>query len=144
MPTPARPTPKGRPSAPVAESHAPPESTRPGVAWTGFFMGSAAVAHARQWRLYSLRAAAMTTSPQDDLLLHARDERGVHRLTLHAPRSFNVLSEEMLTALQLAIDAVAADPQARAVVIAAEGKAFCAGHDLKQMRAHPDIDYYRG
>ncbi|HMN93225.1 MAG TPA: enoyl-CoA hydratase [Hydrogenophaga sp.] len=86
----------------------------------------------------------MTTIPPADLLLHARDERGVHRLTLHAPRSFNALSEEMLTALQSAIDAVAADPQARAVVIAAEGKAFCAGHDLKQMRAHPDIDYYRG
>ncbi len=85
----------------------------------------------------------MTSVPAADLLLHARDRRGVHCLTLNAPRSFNVLSEEMLVALQRALDAVAADPQARAVVIAAEGKAFCAGHDLKQMRAHPDIDYYR-
>jgi enoyl-CoA hydratase/carnithine racemase len=85
----------------------------------------------------------MTTTPQADLLLHARDERGVHRLTLHAPTRFNVLSDEMLTALQSAVDMVAADPQARAVVIAAEGRAFCAGHDLKQMRSHPDIDYYR-
>lgn len=85
----------------------------------------------------------MNATPASDLLLHARDEQGVHRLTLNAPRSFNVLSEEMLAALQAAVDTVSADPQARAVVIAAEGKAFCAGHDLKQMRAHPDIDYYR-
>lgn len=85
----------------------------------------------------------MTTPTPSDPLLHSRDTRGVHRLTLNAPRSFNVLSEEMLAALQAALDAVAADPQARAVVIAAEGRAFCAGHDLKQMRAHPDIDYYR-
>ena len=85
----------------------------------------------------------MTTPTPSDPLLHSRDTRGVHRLRLNAPRSFNVLSEEMLAALQAALDAVAADPQARAVVIAAEGRAFCAGHDLKQMRAHPDIDYYR-
>ena len=85
----------------------------------------------------------MTTPTPSDPLLHSRDTRGVHRITLNAPRSFNVLSEEMLAALQAALDTVAADPQARAVVIAAEGRAFCAGHDLKQMRAHPDIDYYR-
>lgn len=85
----------------------------------------------------------MNPSAPSDLLLHTRDTRGVHRLTLNAPRSFNVLSEEMLVALQRALDAVAADAQCRTVVIAAEGRAFCAGHDLKQMRAHPDIDYYR-
>ncbi|TNF61019.1 MAG: enoyl-CoA hydratase [Burkholderiales bacterium] len=85
----------------------------------------------------------MNATPANDLLLHARDAQAVHRLTLNAPRSFNVLSEEMLAALQSALDQVAADPQSRAVVIAAEGRAFCAGHDLKQMRAHPDIDYYR-
>jgi len=90
-----------------------------------------------------LPAAAMTTIADADLLLHARDERGVHRLTLNAPRSFNVLSEEMLTCLLKALDTVAADPQARVVVIGAEGRAFCAGHDLKQMRAHPQLDYYR-
>jgi len=85
----------------------------------------------------------MTISPDADPLLHARDVRGVHRLTLNAPRSFNVLSEAMLTALLKALDVVAADAQARAVVIGAEGRAFCAGHDLKQMRAHPQLDYYR-
>ena len=76
-------------------------------------------------------------------LLHTRDDRGVHSLTLNTPRSFNVLSEAMLIALQAAIDAVAADPKARLVVIGASGKAFCAGHDLKEMKANPELTYYQ-
>ena len=76
-------------------------------------------------------------------LRHERDARGVHILTLDAPRSFNVLSEAMMAELQAALDAVAADPQARAVVIAAEGRAFCAGHDLKQMKSKPELAYYQ-
>jgi enoyl-CoA hydratase/carnithine racemase len=49
----------------------------------------------------------------------------------------------MLTALQAALDAVASDDGARVVVLAAAGKAFCAGHDLKEMRAVPSLDYYQ-
>jgi enoyl-CoA hydratase/carnithine racemase len=78
-----------------------------------------------------------------DVLIHTRDDRGVHTLTLNTPRSFNVLSEAMLAALQSAIDAVAADAHARVVVIGASGKAFCAGHDLKEMKANPDLTYYQ-
>lgn len=79
----------------------------------------------------------------DPILLHTQDRRGVHTLTLNAPRSFNVLSEAMLAALQAAIDAIAADPRARVVVVGAEGQAFCAGHDLKEMKVHPDLTYYQ-
>ena len=79
----------------------------------------------------------------ESLLLHSRDERGVYTLTLNAPRSFNVLSEAMMAALQQALDAAAADPQARVVVLAAEGRAFCAGHDLKEMKATPQVAYYQ-
>ncbi|MES2954417.1 MAG: enoyl-CoA hydratase [Pseudomonadota bacterium] len=78
-----------------------------------------------------------------DAVLHSRDERGVHRLTLNRPDVFNTLSEEMLAALQAALDAVAADPQACIVVLAAQGKAFCAGHNLKEMRAQPELAYYQ-
>lgn len=86
-----------------------------------------------------------TSSPPagEPVLLQSRDARGVYTLTLNTPRSFNVLSEAMLSALQAAVDAVAADPQARLVVIAASGRAFCAGHDLKQMRASPELAYYQ-
>jgi enoyl-CoA hydratase/carnithine racemase len=76
-------------------------------------------------------------------VLHQRDARGVHVLTLNQPNAFNVLSEAALAALQGHIDAIAADLDARALVIAAEGKAFCAGHDLKQMKACPQLDYYQ-
>ncbi|WP_397407038.1 enoyl-CoA hydratase [Polaromonas sp.] len=76
-------------------------------------------------------------------VLHTRDERGVNWLTLNRPAAFNTLSEEMLAALQAALDAVAADPAARIVVLAAGGKAFCAGHNLKEMRAQPELAYYQ-
>lgn len=78
-----------------------------------------------------------------ELLLHERDARGVHRLTLNSPASFNTLSEAMLTALQKALSAVAQDEQARVVVLGAAGKAFCAGHNLKEMRAQPELAYYQ-
>lgn len=76
------------------------------------------------------------------LVLHDMDARGVVTLTLNRPHAFNALSEGMLEALQTALDRVAADSAARAVVIAAAGKAFCAGHDLKEMRAEPSLGYY--
>jgi enoyl-CoA hydratase/carnithine racemase len=81
----------------------------------------------------------MATEP---LVRTQRDERGVVTLTLNRPQAFNALSEAMLDALQAALDAVAADASARVVVIGAAGKAFCAGHDLKEMRAAPSRDYY--
>ena len=49
----------------------------------------------------------------------------------------------MLSALQAALDFIALDATARIVLIAAEGKAFCAGHNLKDMRARPELDYYQ-
>ena len=84
-------------------------------------------------------AAAEVDTP----VRHERDARGVHRLTLNSPKSFNVLGEAVLGELQRQFDAIAADPTARVLVIAAEGKAFCAGHDLKQMKANPDLAYYQ-
>jgi enoyl-CoA hydratase/carnithine racemase len=76
-------------------------------------------------------------------VLQQRDNRGVLTLTLNRPSSFNALSEGMLGALEQALGQVAADNTVRAVVIAAAGKAFCAGHDLKEMRAEPSLGYYR-
>jgi enoyl-CoA hydratase/carnithine racemase len=77
------------------------------------------------------------------LVLNTRDPRGVVTLTLNRPTAFNALSEGMLEALQRELERVAADDQARVVVIAAAGKAFCAGHDLKEMRAKPSLGYYQ-
>jgi enoyl-CoA hydratase/carnithine racemase len=77
------------------------------------------------------------------MLLHARDDRGVHTLTLNTPKAFNALSEAMLQALSAALEAVERDPESRLVVLAAAGKAFCAGHHLKEMKAQPTLAYYQ-
>ena len=72
-----------------------------------------------------------------------KDERGVVWLTLQDPQCFNALSDAMLSALQQALDDIARDSSARVVVLAAEGKAFCAGHNLKDMAANPELAYYQ-
>jgi enoyl-CoA hydratase/carnithine racemase len=78
------------------------------------------------------------------LILRSEDRRGVVTLTLNRPKAFNALSEAMLAGLQRALGEVASDESVRVVVIAAAGKAFCAGHDLKEMRTDPSLEYYEG
>ena len=72
---------------------------------------------------------------QDGILLHTHCA-GVATLTLNRPQQMNALSMDLLDALQSALNDVAADPAIRVVVIAANGKAFCPGHDLKEMLAN--------
>src|SRR3990167_1492169 len=81
---------------------------------------------------------------EPDLVLREADRRGVIRLTMNRPQAFNALSEAMLATLQAELDAIAKDETARVVVLAGAGKAFCAGHDLKEMRAAPSLEYYEG
>jgi enoyl-CoA hydratase/carnithine racemase len=79
----------------------------------------------------------------DAPLITHRDERGVVTLTMNRPDSFNALGEEMLQALQAAFDALGRDASARVVVLGAAGKAFCPGHDLREMTARPELAYYQ-
>jgi enoyl-CoA hydratase/carnithine racemase len=79
----------------------------------------------------------------EPLVLRHQDTRGVLTLTLNRPQAFNALSEALLQALRGALDAIARDDSVRVVVLAAAGRAFCAGHDLREMRAAPSLDYYR-
>lgn len=80
---------------------------------------------------------------EEPLVVQHRDDRGVVTLTLNRPQSFNALSEAMLAALGETIDGLVDDPGVRAVVLGAAGMAFCAGHDLKEMRAEPSLEYYQ-
>jgi enoyl-CoA hydratase/carnithine racemase len=64
-------------------------------------------------------------------------------LTLNDPARFNALGAEMLSAMQQALDEVGRDESVRVVVLAAAGKAFCAGHNLKDMAANPELAYYQ-
>jgi enoyl-CoA hydratase/carnithine racemase len=75
-------------------------------------------------------------------VLLRRDEDGVAWLTLNRPAQRNALSVELMTALQDAIDAIAEDRAVKVAVIAANGPGFCAGHDLREMRANPGRQHY--
>jgi enoyl-CoA hydratase/carnithine racemase len=75
-------------------------------------------------------------NPEDKMALLERNDTGaVAHLRLNAPEKLNALSDEMIAALQSQFDALKSDRAIRAVVISGAGKAFCAGHDLKQMTA---------
>lgn len=89
----------------------------------------------------SSSAAAGTDMPLVELTHDAYGVPGVVRLTLNRPDAFNSLSEALIDALQEHLN-VLASSAARVVVIAGAGRAFCAGHDLKEMRAAPSHDYY--
>ena len=71
------------------------------------------------------------------------DSSGVVTLTLNRPKQFNALSVEILSAMQTELDNIAQDNSIQVVVIAANGKAFCAGHNLKEMRANTDAAFHR-
>jgi enoyl-CoA hydratase/carnithine racemase len=74
-------------------------------------------------------------STQPDVLLRETDSRGVVWLTLNRPQAFNALSDALLAALQQQIDTLMHDDTARVVIVRGSGRAFCAGHDLKELRA---------
>ena len=76
-----------------------------------------------------------TEIPSESVLLR-QDEGGVATLTLNRPDQFNSLSQALLTELQRQLDAIAADASVRVVVVKGAGRAFCAGHDLKEMRGN--------
>jgi enoyl-CoA hydratase/carnithine racemase len=76
-------------------------------------------------------------------LVLQRVRGGISFLTLNRPAQFNALSEQMLAALHGALETLATDASIRVVVLGGAGKAFCAGHDLKQMMANPSLEYYQ-
>lgn len=84
-------------------------------------------------------SVASDTAP----LVLERRRAAVAFLTMNRPAQYNALSEEMLAALEAALDGLSTDTSVRVVVLGGAGKAFCAGHDLKQMKANPELEYYR-
>ena len=89
------------------------------------------------------RKGAIVTSNTNQPLLLRRDAEGIATLTMNRPESRNSLSREMSIELQNAFDSTDIDESVSVVILAATGPAFCAGHDMKQIRANPDEAYYR-
>jgi enoyl-CoA hydratase/carnithine racemase len=75
-------------------------------------------------------------------VLLRRDADGIAFLTLNRPQARNALSVALMTSLQDSLDAIAGDASVRVVVIAGAGPAFCAGHDLREIRANPGRAHY--
>jgi enoyl-CoA hydratase/carnithine racemase len=86
---------------------------------------------------------AASQAPATEGILLREDVDGITTLTLNRPAQFNALSEALVDELAAMLDAVARDPAVRVVVVAGAGRAFCAGHDLREMRARPDAAWYR-
>jgi enoyl-CoA hydratase/carnithine racemase len=87
----------------------------------------------------TVRTPGTTSAVEQGQALVRRDAAdGIVRLTLTRGDRYNPLSREMIAALQAELDALAEDATARVVVLAAEGRGFCAGHDLAEMRARTD------
>ena len=84
-------------------------------------------------------AAPLETTVQP--LILREDAGGVATLTLNRPAQFNAINDAMLTALQSALDAIAGDAVVRVVVLAGAGRAFCPGHDLKEMLANSNATF---
>jgi len=90
----------------------------------------------------SARAEPAAAAAAPELLLQTAHE-GILHLTLNRPAQYNALSEELLAALRAALRAAAGDARVRVVVLSGAGKAFCAGHDLRQMQAKAAPEYFR-
>jgi enoyl-CoA hydratase/carnithine racemase len=114
---------------------------------TGFHCRRARLKHASYCFLVKVerRSAMNALSDASDAqpLVLLRIAKGVAFLTLNRPRQYNALSEQMLAALHGTLEAIAGDASVRVVVLGGAGKAFCAGHDLKQMKANPSLEYYQ-
>src|SRR5439155_9171379 len=85
--------------------------------------------------------APLEATLQPYVLSETKD--GIATLTMNRGERYNTLSRDMLAALQAEIDRIAADASVRCVVLAGNGKGFCAGHDLKELRAHPEKAWQR-
>jgi enoyl-CoA hydratase/carnithine racemase len=86
-------------------------------------------------------SAATVTRAERDVLVR-NDADGIATLTMNRPEVRNPLSRELIDAMTAELMEIAADDSVRVVVIAGTGPAFCAGHDMKQMRANPDLHDY--
>jgi enoyl-CoA hydratase/carnithine racemase len=90
-----------------------------------------------------MRADATLTTEEPFVLTTVAN--GVATLTLNRPGRFNPLSSQMIAAIQAELSAIASRSSVRVVILTANGKGFCAGHDLKEMRAHTgDHDWQKG
>ena len=84
-----------------------------------------------------------TAASAEETLLLRHDEGGITTLTLNRPKQYNALSQALLQELQTTLNRIGRDAAVRVVIIAGSGPAFCAGHDLREMRAHTEMAFHK-
>lgn len=84
---------------------------------------------------------ALTESVSEPLILRY-DKDGISNLTINRPKAYNSLSIECMEMFIAELEDVASDPSVKVVVVSGAGKGFCAGHDLKDLRANPEKSFY--
>jgi enoyl-CoA hydratase/carnithine racemase len=89
-----------------------------------------------------MSADPLPSAPAEDALLLRHDADGIAVLTLNRPAARNALSLALMLALEAELQAIRQDESVKVVVLAAAGPAFCAGHDLKELRADPGREHY--
>jgi enoyl-CoA hydratase/carnithine racemase len=82
------------------------------------------------------------TKENSEALIIRNDSEGISTLILNRPKSYNALSISCMEGLLNEITAISEDPSIKVVIISGSGKGFCAGHDLKEMRANPEREFY--
>jgi len=82
------------------------------------------------------------TKENSEALIIRNDSEGISNLILNRPKSYNALSISCMEGLLNEITAISEDPSIKVVIISGSGKGFCAGHDLKEMRANPEREFY--
>jgi enoyl-CoA hydratase/carnithine racemase len=80
--------------------------------------------------------------PGTDLVLREEVEPGIVRLTLYRPDARNALSLELMRQLMTQLESMAYDDEVRVLILGGAGSVFCAGHDLKELRADPSVEFY--
>lgn len=86
--------------------------------------------------------SAVINNTEEPVLI-SQIENNIARITLNRPNQYNALSKQLLTELQATLDTIASDDSVNVVILAANGKAFCAGHDLKEMRSSEDREFHQ-
>ena len=86
--------------------------------------------------------SAVIENAEEPVLIN-KIENGIARIILNRPGQYNALSKHLLTELQQTLDSITSDDSVNVVIIAANGKAFCAGHDLKEMRSCEDREFHQ-
>ncbi|MEX0999082.1 MAG: enoyl-CoA hydratase [Thermodesulfobacteriota bacterium] len=82
------------------------------------------------------------TKENSEALIIRNDSEGISTLILNRPKSYNALSISCMEGLLNEITTISEDPSIKVVIISGSGKGFCAGHDMKEMRANPEREFY--